>query len=243
MSENKYNIISDDDVSLLGNSGDFIHFGLNQKCFITKFEYTDKAGEKGSSGEAIDITIKKGEKEIRKRYFPISGSLFNQKGVLVNPGEEGYQELFEKAQNQMTGVIVHLLKSLKVTQQSIEAAFSILPNTFQEWATKLLSLKPSNFSEIPVDVFLQYQWNLKEGQTKTYLELPKNMKDGKFICSSIEGTFKEVIDQSGLHYENEKGEKHLFTRNSSFLETPKAKQQGVVAEEKKNINSETGSTW
>jgi len=47
-------------------------FGLNSGVFITKFEYNPNAGAGGAAGDGIDLTVQVGEKEYRKRFFPVS---------------------------------------------------------------------------------------------------------------------------------------------------------------------------
>ena len=84
-----------------------------------------------------------------------------------------------------------------------------------------------------MDVFLQYQWQIAEGQNKTYLEIPKNLKDGKFLCPAMPGTFEEVRDATGLYYINRKDNTyHLFTRSSSYLSSNKAIRQTIEEETK-----------
>ena len=231
-----YGVVNDEDSSFAGNGGNYGHFGLNQNCFFTEFCYNPNAGSNGAAGEAIDFTIKVGEKEYRRRIFDVVGALYGANNTLVQPTESGYKELADKAKKQLSAVIVHALKSLGITQEVINSKFTTPVANFQDWATRLMSLVPSNLTSIPIDIFLHYQWKISEGQNKTYLEIPKNLKDGKFLCPAIKAVFKEVRDNQGLYYIDENNQNHLFERSASFLTSPKAVRQ-VVEMETKNINN------
>lgn len=243
-----YGAIDDEDASLKGG-GNYGKFGLNQNCFFTKFEFNPNAGANGASMDAVDFSIKIEEKEFMKRIFDVDSnrSIYGTNGQLLNPGDPGFDEAIGKAKKQVSAVVIHAVKSLGVTQDQINAAFVNPVNSFREWAIKLISLLPGDYTKRPVDVFLQYQWKISEGQNKTYLEIPKNLKDGKFLCPAIPGTFKEVRDSSGLYYCNEKDNlPHLFTRSSSYLSSNKAVRQTIEEEtDSVNINNRTSqaSTW
>lgn len=244
-----YGAIDDEDASLKGG-GNYGKFGLNQNCFFTKFEFNPNAGANGASMDAVDLSIKIGEKEYMKRIFDVDSnrSVYGTNGQLLNPGDPGFDEAIEKVKKQVSAVVIHAVKSLGVTQSKINAAFVNPVNSFREWAIKLLSLLPKDYTKRPVDVFLQYQWQISEGQNKTYLEIPKNLKDGKFLCPAIPGTFEEGRDDAlGLHYYNKENDTyHLFVRSNSYLSSNKAIRQTI--EEKTNstnLNNETSqaSTW
>lgn len=242
-----YGAIDDEDASLKGGGGNYGKFGLNQNCFFTKFEFNPNAGANGASMDAVDLSIKIEEKDFMKRIFDVDSNrqVYGQNGQLLNPGDRGFDEAIEKVKKQVSAVVIHAVKSLGVTQNEINAAFVNPVNSFREWAIKLISLLPKDFTKRPVDVFLQYQWQISEGQNKTYLEIPKNLKDGKFLCPAMPGTFEEVRNASGLYYHNKKDDiYHLFTRSSSYLSSNKAIRQ-TIEEETKNLNNETSqaSTW
>lgn len=242
-----YGAIDDEDASLKGGGGNYGKFGLNQNCFFTKFEFNPNAGANGASMDAVDLNIKIEEKEFMKRIFDVDSNrqVYGTNGQLLNPGDPGFDEAIEKVKKQVSAVVIHAVKSLGVTQNEINAAFVNPVNSFKEWAIKLISLLPKDYTKRPVDVFLQYQWQISEGQNKTYLEIPKNLKDGKFLCPAMPGTFEEVRDASGLYYLNKKDNiYHLFTRSSSYLSSNKAIRQ-TIEEETKNLNNKTSqaSTW
>jgi hypothetical protein len=56
------------------------------------------------------------------------------------------------------------------------------------------------------------------------------MKGGYFIVPAVPGVFEEQIDADGiLKFVNAAGQEHPFTRSKNFMDSPKAKQQGVGA--------------
>lgn len=242
-----YGAIDDEDASLKGGGGNYGKFGLNQNCFFTKFEFNPNAGANGASMDAVDLNIKIEEKEFMKRIFDVDPNrqVYGTNGQLLNPGDPGFDEAIVKVKKQVSAVVIHAVKSLGVTQNEINAAFVNPVNSFKEWAIKLISLLPKDYTKRPVDVFLQYQWQISEGQNKTYLEIPKNLKDGKFLCPAMPGIFEEVRNASGLYYYNKKDSiSHLFVRSSSYLSSNKAVRQ-TIEEETKNLNNGTSqaSTW
>ncbi len=133
---------------------------------------------------------------------------------------------------QKMAVINHALKAVGVTQEAITKVLAGGATDFTDWCTKVLSLIPAGFQTKPVDAFLEYQWEIAEDQTRTYPELPKNMKGGAFLKPSIApvgGTWNEVRDDKGLHYVDGAGNIHPFDRDSAYMESNKAVQQGEGA--------------
>lgn len=224
-----FGAVNDNDDSLMGKTGSNSKFGLNTGN-VTKLEFTDTAGKDNGPGNAVDIWVKVGDREYRRRLYETTGSLYGKKNVLVEPGQEGYAELYKENITQIMAVIVHTVKSVGVAQTQIDSAFSTPATSFTEWSKKIISLIPSNFATKLVDVFLEYQWEIADGQDKTYPELPKNMKGGKFLIPSIKpvGKWSEVKDDKGLHYKDDSNNIHPFTRNFSFMESKKGFEQTAV---------------
>jgi hypothetical protein len=77
---------------------------------------------------------------------------------------------------------------------------------------------------IDVDVFLCYQWQPKGEQTKTYLELPKNVKHGSYVCQTKGAGFEAVESSTGVKYANDEGFTHPLKRNEWFANSAFAKQ-------------------
>lgn len=227
---NKFNFatVSDENSDLQSKQGG--KFGLNTNCHFSLIDFTDKAGKDETEGNAVDLNIMVGDREFKRRvYDPEGSSLYNRNNEQVSPGEEGYNDLLNAALNQASAMVVHAVKAVGVTQDAINRAVTAAkPETFAAFAQVLISLLPADYKQKEVDVFLQYQWSISDGQTRTFLELPKNMKDKYWVAASTPGAeWKEVKDENGLHYVDDKNNKHKIEKSASFLESPKANQQGV----------------
>jgi hypothetical protein len=224
-----FGTVNDTDESLKGKSGGG-KFGLNHGN-ITKIEFTATAGKDSGPGNAVDIWVQIGEREYRRRLYETTTGLYGKKNVLIEPGQEGYAELYVEDMKQKMAVIVHAVKAIGVTQAQIDTIFTTPATSFTDWATKITSLVPAEFQKKPVDIFLEYQWEIGEDQDKTYPELPKNMKGGRFLDSSVApvGKWNEVRDEKGLHYKDDAGNIHPFDRSLAFMESNKGIQQGNVA--------------
>jgi len=251
MTEKVENIfeIDDNDSSLKSKSGG--KFGLN-KGTIIKLEFNPNSGKDNSPANAVDINVKIGDKEYRRRIYEITGPLYISSGKLVNSGEDGYDEEFIKRTRQNIAVIKHALKAVGVTKEQIDNVSSTLSsNSISEGMKKLADLAAGKIDDKPVDIFLEYQWEIKSGQDKTYIELPKNLKGGDFlVLSKIPlGSWKEVRDENGLRYVDDANNVHPFDRDSIFMESNKAIQQSTNSNNaKKVIESSTDptptpSTW
>ena len=215
---------SDTDESLVSKGG-FGVFGLNQNARITKFEYNPNAGKDGSPGDALDITVTVKEKEFRSRLFAITKVYDKKNNELTDKSSEEYKKIYNAEFTQMNASVIHVLKAL-TTEEAIKAVLTAAkPTTFAAWVQALQTVLPAGYQNKPVDVFLQYQWNIKGDNTMTFLELPKNMKGGYWICTAMIGTYQAVTTASGLKYVNENNQEHIFSRDTNFMESNKAIQQ------------------
>lgn len=220
-----FGVVNDADESLKSKVGG--SFGLNAGINFTKVAYNANAGKDGGPADAVDISIKIGDREYKNRIYDITGDLYNSKNTLVSPGDAEYNALYNAELKQRMAVILHAVKATGVTQETLNTALATELPTFAEWANVVCSLIPVDYTTRPVDVFLQYQWNIKEGQERTFLEMAKNMKGGYFLCPSVKATgeWTAVNDEHGLRYVDEADKEHPFTRNKNFMQSPKAYQQ------------------
>lgn len=228
-----------DDSSLQSKSGG--KFGLNTGN-ITLFEYTDKAGKDSSEGHAVDIHFTVGDREYRRRlYFNVGGEVFAGDKRL-KPGEEGYDDAFGADLVQKIALIKQALESVGVTKEAIAAVAATLSPDFKdtiENAKKMLSLVPADYTKKSVDGFLEYQWSIREGSDRTFLELPGNCKGGRVLvpAQAPVGKWTEVrSEEEGLHYVDDAGNKHPFSRNENYMKSNRAIPQGAGYE---NVNSST----
>jgi hypothetical protein len=221
-----FGYVSDNDESLKSKEFASLNFGLNHG-FITKFEYNANAGADGAPADALDIEVTSVEgKTVKSRIYDVKG-VYNADNVLINPGEEGYENIAKIERTQRSAVITHFVKALGVTEETIIKALTPAPKNFAEYVQIMTSLVAKNYATIPVDFFVQYQWTLKADAKMTYLELPKNMKDGYFVVPAVKpvGEWKEVRNENGLSYVDNNGNIHPITKSKSFLESKKAIQQ------------------
>lgn len=238
---------ADDDENLKSKQGG--RFGLNQNARLTKFEYNPNAGKGGAEANAIDITVQVMDREFMVRHYEVTKVFDKENNEITDETSEEYIKGYNEQWIQINAVFTHILKCFR-TAEEIKTALEVPLNNFADYARVLEGLLPPNFQNVPLDVFLQYQWNIKEGQDKTYLELPKNMKGGYFICPTMPGTWKESFSEGNLRYVDEAGNKHKFERSENFMGSPKATQQVEGQDDSSAIESApasagtpTSSTW
>lgn len=214
-----FNYVSDDTSPKEGGG----KFGLNHG-FITALEYNPNAGANNSPADAVDITVTVKGKEFRSRVYDVTKSLYDNNNQLIQPDEPTYKDLYDKEIKERLKVIVHSIKSLGVTEDQLKESLKTPPETFKEWAQIVCSLVTDMSN--PVDVFLEYQWEIKGENDKTYLQLPRNMKGGRFLCPAVKpvGKWQESLTD-GLKYFDNDGNIHPFTRNTNYMESNKAIQQ------------------
>jgi len=250
--------INDQDDSLRGKSGS-VNFGLNQG-FLTKIEYNPNAGADGAAADAVDITFMAGEKELRRRIYDVTRVYDKNGNQMTDESNPVYIKNYNQNIAQAMAVIIHAIKATGVTQQQIDAALANPPDNFAAWARMVTALVPNGFETKPIDAFLEYQWNISDGQDRTFLELPKNMKGGRFLCPSVAGDWipehqwtetedGKTIQRKGLRYVSE-GNVHPFVRNQNFMESNKAIQQidrpsdnGATMFGKMSSTATEKSTW
>lgn len=217
---------SDEDESLKSKFGGV--FGLNAGAIITKFELNPNAGKDGAESNALDISIKIGDKEFRSRFYEPTKVYDKDSNEITDKTNPAFIKGMNEQIKQLKGVITHYLKTFK-TEEEVKALYAgATINSFADLVNFSASvIAPFIVEEKPVDVFLQYQWNIGTDQKMTFLEMPKNLKDGAFITASIEptGEWKEIRDKDGLRYQDNAGNLHRFNRDKNYLESNKAIQQ------------------
>lgn len=206
--------------------GKFFHFGLNSEVFLKNFELVT---EDNSNYLLLEFENREGAK-MNKRYYEVT-QVFTKEGTITDPEHEA----FKKAIADLSNTITHIMLAF-VDEETLKNALANPINSFTAYIEILKALLPKDYQEQPIDVFMQYQWTLKEGQTSTFLELPRTKRYGSFICRSIEhkGNWKTIAkenpndnDREALYYEDEEGNKHRFTRNGWFMNSNFAVRQTV----------------
>ena len=225
MSENLYGYV-DDTVS---QQGDFGEFGLNQNAFVKSIAFNPNAGKDGTPSNAVEATITlSGGRDYLLRIFEVTGEIRSGK-TIIRPKEPGYEKAFQQEMQSRMAAITHLIKSMGVTEEEIKASINqVQPKDFPHWCAAVISAAKAWHYKNRIDVFLEYQWSIKDNSTQTFLQIPVNLRHGAFLCPATNKTWQKVVDSNGLHYiDTATGEIHPFTRNSWFMNSNKANQQKV----------------
>ena len=194
--------------------GDFGHFGLNEGC-LTKFEYelnTEK------NYEALNVGITVGTTEITQRYFK-PAKLYGKNNTELTVGTEEYKTALVAAEKITSSIICHFAEAF-MTKEALAQLFQTgLITDFKSFVTLIEQAikKTSNWEQKPLQIFLQYQGKPNDNG-KTYLEIPKNLKQGLFIVPKQEGSWTEDKTATHLRYVNEKGVIHPISRGKWFME-------------------------
>jgi hypothetical protein len=227
-----YGYVSDTDESLKTKSG--ANFGLNAGLnFLTKFAYSPNVAKEGDAPrEAIEISLKIGDKEFKDWINPITKVVDKDNVEITDKTSAAYINGFNALMMQQNALVTHYLKSVGVTEEAIKASFSASPITsFADYGQRATALLPANYGVKQLDVFLEYQWNFgtnKEGQpnTRTFPTLPRNMKGGYFLAPAQPGTWTQEVNPDGsILYKNAAGQVHPFQRDANFMKSNKGTQQ------------------
>ena len=219
----KFGFQSDEGNELVAQSSG--KFGLNQECYLKSLEFNPSAGKNNAPANAIDYTILVGDREMKSRLYEPTGKMWFG-SEQIDEGHPEYERVLESNMRQVQATITHILKAVGIPEERIQKAVEAAePETFAEFAKVVCGLVQPKHMDNPIDVFLQYQWSIRPGNTVTFLEVPKNMKGGRFLAPGTDCEWKEVRDANGLHYENARGDRHPFTRRASDMTGKFANQQ------------------
>jgi hypothetical protein len=197
-------------------------FGLNQNAFLTKFEFQPKTDK---SGNSIAVSVKVGDRDYMAWLSEVTRVYDNDNNEISDVNSDEYIKGYNDQQIQLGAVVAHYLKAF-VDEAAIKTALDTAkPQSFTDWANVMTTLLPAGFHKMPIDIALQYQWKIKGDNNRTFLELPKNMKGGYFICKAQIGVYTEDRSGGKLVYKNNAGLEHPFTRGESFMNSAKANQQ------------------
>lgn len=217
-------------------------FGLNAGVTtLKKFEWIHNGGANGAEKEALDIifTINGTDKSYRK--FPVTQGFGKNGEAITDPNSPEFKD----ALMTFNSVITHILRCF-VSEEALKKAFSIPITSFKQFCTVAASLLPKDFADQKLDIFMQYQWQVRAGQNRTFLEIPQSMKNGKWLCPAITpvGEWKEVRkkdpsdnDQKALVYVDDAGNQHLFTRYGRYMNGSLANIQKTGDAEKEDAAS------
>lgn len=195
-------------------------FGLNTGVTITKFEYNPNGGKDGSAQDALDVTVLVQETEYRHRFFPVTKAWLKGGGENTNVNSSEYKASLAAEHAQLEATLADYVKCF-VEEEVLKQALSTPINSFANYARILQGLVQGvpNWNSKPLDVFLRYQWKPTGDNTRTFLTLPSNVKQGIFICPSLGEGYKEDRTSSHLRYVNDAGDIHPFKRGEWYLKS------------------------
>lgn len=203
-----------------------LQFGLNPGvAYLTKFEFNPNGGKDGTAQDCLDVIFTVNGKEISYRQFPVVKA-FDGETEITDPNHPKMQEAFRD----FNSIITHILHAF-VDKDVIKVAMQVPIKGFKHYCEIAAGILPSDYQKMPLDLFAQWQWQITGDNDRTYLRLPKNMKQGKWLCKAVEpiGQWKEVLRKNNklkyLTYEDDEGNVHPFTRSQWFMESNFAKQQ------------------
>lgn len=206
------------------------NFGLNAGVTtLKKFEWIPNGGVDGAEKEALEIIFNINGTDKGYRKFPVTQGFGKNGETITDPNSSEFKD----AVMTFNSVITHILHCF-VDNDTLKKAMSVPIASFKQFCTIAASLLPKNFAEIKLDIFMQYQWTIRSGQNRTFLEIPSSMKNGKWLCVAVPpvGEWKEVRkkdpsdnDQKALIYTDEAGNVHPFTRYGRYVNGALANQQ------------------
>jgi len=168
-------------------SSSSVKFGLNQGVFMTKFEFNPNGGKDGAAQDCLDITFEFPGGAVKNyRQFPVTQAVDKDGNKVTNPKSKEMIAAF----NEFNAKITQIMKCY-VTEDELKQALAGA-TSFKSFCDILVKTLPANFAELPIDVFTQYQWQPKGDGDSKYVEIPKNVKQGKVFASSEAGNFKAV---------------------------------------------------
>lgn len=161
-------------------------FGLNQNCKLVKFEYNPAIEfRNGDTGEGVEAELSINGSPMKFLIFPPKKVYFKDQEI-TNPAHPE----FRKAITELKKRIFHMAKCFTTEEALIEAV--AVPKTFGDFMNSVIETFEDGWQDKNLDVFLQYQWQLREGAERKYFEIPKKTSQGSFMISSQEGDYSEI---------------------------------------------------
>jgi hypothetical protein len=219
-------------------------FGLNAGVTnLIKFEWIPNGGKDGAEQEALDIVFKINGVEKSYRMFPVVKAFGKNNEEITDPNAPEFKDALTDFNARVTHILHAFLDS-----DSIKAGFARPISSFKDFCQIAMSMLPKNYKEVTLDIFLQYEWQLRPEQEKTYLTIPNKMKYGRWLAPAQPGTWTEKRVENpadsvlkALWYENEKGDIHPFVKNGWFMNSNFATQQKTGSSSSDNTANQAAS--
>ena len=194
-----------------GASTPRLAFGLNQGIKLQTFTFNPNGGKDGAVQDVLDIVfVNSSGQEINYRQFPVTKAYDNGNEV-TDPNHKAMKKAFKNFNTKITQ-IMECFVSAEEIKNALEGVKS-----FKDYCQRLANILPSNFQDIELDIFAQYQWQPKsEGDIK-YVELPKNALMGKIFVPAQEGDFKAIEIDEETHVVTYEGEEFAGTEEGGIV--------------------------
>lgn len=210
--------------------------GLNTG-FLTKFEFVQE-----EKFNCVEVGVNISGKEYTRKYFEVA-KVFKDNVEITDKNSIEYKEEIEKQEKALSATLCDFAKVF-VSKEELEEALKVQINSFKDFVNILERVikNKQDWNKIPVDIFLQYQFTPSSGQNRTYLELPKNLNHGQFICKSLGGDFNPVKTETSLTYVNKDGIVHPFKRNKWFIQSNFYNKIEIQDNDAENANKMNNNT-
>lgn len=180
-----------------------LNFGLNQKAVMTKFEFNPNGGKEGAAQECLDIIFEFPNGTTKNyRQFPITKAKSKDGNDITDPRAKEMIAAF----NEFNSKITQIMKCF-VTEEEVKQGLSTVSN-FKSFCQALTNLLPSNWKEMPIDIFCQYQWQPKGDYDAKFVEIASNVKQGKVFTAGVEGYFDAVTIDTETKIATYKGQEY-----------------------------------
>lgn len=219
---------TDDEEQIGGGSN--ISFGGNfGQTFLKVFKGIANGGKDGAEQDALEIVFDIAGTDKGYRQFPVTQAYGDNNVIITDPESPEMKEAFKN----FNAIMTHILSAF-VSREAIVTAFSAPINSFRDYVSIAVGLLPAGFDKIPLDIFMEWQWQITGENNKTFLQIPKKMKSGYWLKPAVApvGSWKEVRDDNAsnsvkdaLKYVDDAGNVHPFVRNGWFVQSNFATQQ------------------
>jgi hypothetical protein len=201
--------------------------GLNQNVKMISFDFIKNAGKGGADAAAFEAQfLFEGEtKPTVYRLFEPTKAFYKENGEskeTSDPNHPAFQQAINSIQSAITMIVSSFVKSKEEFNKIKEV------ESLEDYIKQIkILLLPKDFENVPLDLFLQFQYKIRAGSNKTYLEIPTSTKSGRFICKHVDpvNEWKQVTTNNVLKYVDEAGNQHPFVRNEMWLTSPVSKVQ------------------
>lgn len=198
---------------------------LNQNVKVTEFE--KDTDEESKPYLKVTFMAENGSTKT-KRYYEITKTSRDNVEI-TDPQNPALKEDIKK----QNACIMHIVSKF-VPKDTLKAMPRV--NSYIQYIDTLVSMlnqHGGDWKNVSCDLFSHYQWSIGKDTNRTWPEIPRNMKQGAWLCRHVDpvGQWHEIRredasdNQDGLLYVDDEGNQHPLKRSGWFLRSAFAKQQ------------------